>query len=158
MKLFIILLIPLIFTTFIFYKIQYELYKCDNKIFRHFPTLVIGIYIVMYIWFYLEVYSEVWPGNTYMLLTAGITNALLLLGLLGMIVGKYLARSKFKSKNGVLSLKKEYLIICILFLIISLTGIPYIIRGFRYSPNYGRVIYPLLISGIFFGLYKKKQQ
>lgn len=91
MKLFIILLIPLIFTTFIFYKIQYELYKCDNKIFRHFPTLVIGIYIVMYIWFYLEVYSEVWPGNTYMLLTAGITNALLLLGLLGMIVGKYLA-------------------------------------------------------------------
>lgn len=156
MKLMLMFLIPLVLIAFVFYKIQYWLYKCENKFLRHLPTLVIGIYIVMYIWFYFEVYSEVWPGNTYMLLNAGITNAVLLLGLLGMIIGIYLARSKFKSKNGVLSLKKEYLIICILSLIIGLTGIPYIIRGFRYSPNYGRVIYPFLISGIFFGLYKKQ--
>ena len=53
--------------------------------------------MAQYIWFYFEVYSDVWPGNTYMLLTAGITNVLLLLGLLGMIIGKYLAKRKFKS-------------------------------------------------------------
>ena len=94
-----IFLIPLVLITFVFYKIQYWLYKCENKFLRHLTTLVIGIYIVMYIWFYFEVYSEVWPGNTYMLLTAGITNVLLLLGLLGMIIGKYLAKRKFKSKE-----------------------------------------------------------
>lgn len=97
MKLMLIFLIPLVLITFVFYKIQYWLYKCENKFLRHLPTLVIGIYIVMYIWFYFEVYSEVWPGNTYMLLTAAITNALLLLGLPGMIIGKYLAKRKFKS-------------------------------------------------------------
>ncbi len=99
MKLMLIFLIPLVLITFVFYKIQYWLYKCENKFLRRLPTLVIGIYIVMYIWFYFEVYSEVWPGNTYMLLTAGITNVLLLLGLLGMIIGKYLAKRKFKSKE-----------------------------------------------------------
>ena len=99
MKLMLIFLIPLVLITFVFYKIQYWLYKCENKFLRHLPTLVIGIYIVMYIWFYFEVYSEVWPGNTYMILTAGITNVLLLLVLLGMIIGKYLAKRKFKSKE-----------------------------------------------------------
>ena len=97
MKLMLIFLIPLVLITFVFYKIQYWLYKCENKFLKHLPTLVIGIYIVMYIWFYFEVYSEVWPGNTYMLMTAGITNILLLLGLLGMFIGKYLAKRKFKS-------------------------------------------------------------
>ena len=97
MKLLLMFLIPLFLIAFVFYKIQYWLYKCENKFLRRLPTLVIGIYIVMYIWFYFEVYSEVWPGNTYMLLTAGITNVLLLLGLLGMIIGKYLAKRKFKS-------------------------------------------------------------
>ena len=92
-----IFLIPLVLIAFVFYNIQYWLYKCENKFLKHLPTLVIGIYIVMYIWFYFEVYSEVWPGNTYMLLSAGITNALLLLGLLGMFIGKYLAKRKFKS-------------------------------------------------------------
>ena len=99
MKLLLMFLIPLFLISFVFYKIQYWLYKCENKFLRRLPTLVIGIYIVMYIWFYFEVYSEVWPGNTYMLLTAGITNVLLLLGLLGMIIGKYLAKRKFKSKE-----------------------------------------------------------
>ena len=97
MQLMLIFLIPLILIAFIFYKIQYWLYKCKNKFLKHLPTLVIGIYIVMYIWFYFEVYSEVWPGNTYMLMTAGITNILLLLGMLGMFIGKYLAKRKFKS-------------------------------------------------------------
>ena len=97
MKLMLMFLILLVLIAFVFYKIQYWLYKCENKFFRYLPTLFIGIYTVMYIWFYLEVYSEVWPGNTYMLLTAGITNVLLLLGLLGMIIGKYLAKRKFKS-------------------------------------------------------------
>ena len=92
-----IFLIPLVLIAFVFYKIQYWLYKCENKFLKHLPTLVIGIYIVMYIWFYFEVYSEVWPGNTYMLLAAGIANTLLLLGLLGMFIGKYLAKRKFKS-------------------------------------------------------------
>ena len=99
MKLLLMFLIPLFLFASVFYKIQYWLYKCENKFLRRLPTLVIGIYIVMYIWFYFEVYSEVWPGNTYMLLTAGITNVLLLLGLLGMIIGKYLAKRKFKSKE-----------------------------------------------------------
>ena len=97
MKLMLIFLIPLVLIAFVFYKIQYWLYKCENKFLKHLPTLIIGIYIVMYIWFYFEVYSEVWPGNTYMLLAAGITNTLLLLGLLGMFIGKYLAKRKFKS-------------------------------------------------------------
>ena len=99
MKLLLMFLIPLFLIASVFYKIQFWLYKCENKFLRRLPTLVIGIYIVMYIWFYFEVYSEVWPGNTYMLLTAGITNVLLLLGLLGMIIGKYLAKRKFRSKE-----------------------------------------------------------
>lgn len=99
MKLLLIFLMPLILIAFVFYKIQYLLYKCKNKYIKHLPTLAIVIYIVMYIWFYFEVYSDVWPGNTYMVLTAGITNAFLLLGLLGMIIGKFFAKRKFKSKE-----------------------------------------------------------
>ena len=107
MQLLLIFLIPLILIAFVFYKIQYLLYKSKNKFIKHLPTLAIVVYIVMYIWFYFEVYLDVWPGNTYMILTAGITNVLLLLGLLGMIIGIYLARRKFKSKNDDLSLKKD---------------------------------------------------
>ena len=99
MKLLLIFLIPLILITFVFYKIQYLLYKCKNNFIKHLPTLAIVIYIAMYIWFYFEVYWDVWPGNTYMVLTAGITNAFLLLGLLGMIIGKFFAKRKFKAKN-----------------------------------------------------------
>ena len=99
MKLLLIFLIPLLLIAFVFYKIHYWLYKRENKFLRCLPTLIIGIYLVLYIWFYFEVYSEVWPGNTYMLLTAGITNVLLLLGLFGMIIGKYLAKRKFESKE-----------------------------------------------------------
>ena len=99
MKLMIILLTPLLLASFIFYKIQYWLYKCKNKFLRHIPTLVIEIYIVLYGWFYFYVYTSVWPGNTYMLLTASIINSLLLLCLIGMFVGKYLAKKKFKYKE-----------------------------------------------------------
>ena len=99
MKLLLIFLIPLILIAYVFYKIQYLLFKCKNNFLKHLPTLAIVIYIVMYIWFYFEVYSEVWPGNTYMVLTAGITNAFLLFGLLGMIIGKFFAKRKFKSKE-----------------------------------------------------------
>lgn len=99
MELLLIFLIPLILISFVFYKIQYLLYKSKNKFIKHLPTLAIVVYIVMYIWFYFDVYLDIWPGNTYMVLTAGITNAVLLFGLLGMIIGKFFAKRKFKSKN-----------------------------------------------------------
>ncbi len=57
-------------------------------------------------------------------------------------------------------MKKAYLIICVIALIVFLTGIPYIVEGIAErgltGVNYGRIVFPLLISGIFFLLYKKK--
>ena len=57
-------------------------------------------------------------------------------------------------------MKKLYLTICIFTLIACLTGISYLVegiaaRGFM-GVNYGRVIFPLLISCIFFRLYRKQ--
>lgn len=57
-------------------------------------------------------------------------------------------------------MRKVYLVICIYALISFVTGIPYLITGIMErgmaGVNYGRVIFPLLISGIFFWLFKKK--
>lgn len=56
-------------------------------------------------------------------------------------------------------MKKVYLIVSIVALITCLTGIPYIVegisaRGFD-GVNYGRIIFPLLITGITFWRFKK---
>lgn len=99
MLLFLIYLIPLVFGAFVFYKIQYWLYKYKNKFVRHLPVFVIGIYMLIYVWFYFYVYSDVWPGDTYAVLTVGIANDLILLGFLGMIIGEFCAKKKFKSKQ-----------------------------------------------------------
>lgn len=56
-------------------------------------------------------------------------------------------------------MKKVALVICIIALITALTGIPYMVEGITQrgwnGVNYGRVIFPLLISGIFFMKYRK---
>ena len=58
-------------------------------------------------------------------------------------------------------MKKVYLIIAIVALITCLTGIPYLVEGIAVrgwgGVNYGRIIFPLLISGISFGLFKRKK-
>lgn len=57
-------------------------------------------------------------------------------------------------------MRKVYLVICVFALISLVKGIPYLITGIMergmVGVNYGRVIFPLLISGIFFWLFKKK--
>lgn len=60
----------------------------------------------------------------------------------------------------ILMKKKVYFVIAIFALITLLTQIPYLIggiseRGFA-GVNYGRVIFPLIISAIAFWMYKKK--
>lgn len=56
-------------------------------------------------------------------------------------------------------MKKAYLIISIIALITFLTGIPYLVTGISErgmdGVNYGRIIFPILISGVSFWLYKK---
>ena len=56
-------------------------------------------------------------------------------------------------------MKKLYLIVCIIALITFLTGIPYLIEGITQrgwgGVNYGRVVFPLLISVISFVKYRK---
>ena len=58
-------------------------------------------------------------------------------------------------------MKKAYLVIAIIALITCLTGIPYLVEGIAArgwgGTNYGRIIFPLLISGISFGLFKRKK-
>jgi len=58
-------------------------------------------------------------------------------------------------------MKKVYFVIAIVALITCLTGIPYLIEGIAVrgwaSVNYGRIIFPLLISGISFGLFKRQK-
>ncbi len=57
-------------------------------------------------------------------------------------------------------MKKVYLIVSVIAIIAFLTGIPYIVEGIAQrgvgGVNYGRIIFPLLFSVIFFVLYKKK--
>ena len=56
-------------------------------------------------------------------------------------------------------MKKVALVICVFALITALTGIPYMVEGITLrgwsGVNYGRVVFPLLISGISFVCYKK---
>ena len=57
-------------------------------------------------------------------------------------------------------MKKVYLAIAVIALITCLTGIPYLAKGITArgwdGVNYGRILFPLLIGGIFFWLFKKK--
>lgn len=59
-------------------------------------------------------------------------------------------------------MKKVYLMIAVVALITCLKGIPYLVEGIAArgwdGVNYGRIVFPLLISGIFFRLYKKDKQ
>ncbi len=56
---------------------------------------------------------------------------------------------------------KGYVLLSLLFLIIGLTGLPEWINGLRErgwdGVNYGRILFPLLISSIFCWLHKKKK-
>ena len=55
-------------------------------------------------------------------------------------------------------MKKVYLVISVVALITCLTGISYLVEGIAArgwgGVNYGRIIFPLLISGISFWLFK----
>lgn len=57
-------------------------------------------------------------------------------------------------------MKKAYFVICVIALITALTGVPYLSEGITArglaGVNYGRVIFPVLISGICFWQFKKK--
>ena len=59
-------------------------------------------------------------------------------------------------------MKKAYLVISIIALVTCLTGIPYLVEGIAErglaGVNYGRIIFPLLIIGITFWLYKRKEK
>lgn len=56
-------------------------------------------------------------------------------------------------------MKKLYIIVAIFALIALLTGIPYLIEGIRArgfdGVNYGRVLFPALVCGLSFWLYRK---
>ena len=54
---------------------------------------------MMYVWFYYEVYLDVWPGDTYAVLNVSIARDLILLGLLGMLIGEFYAKKKLKSEQ-----------------------------------------------------------
>ena len=58
-------------------------------------------------------------------------------------------------------MKKVYLVISVIALITCLTGIRYLVEGIAArgmgGVNYGRIIFPLLISGISFWLFKRKK-
>lgn len=57
-------------------------------------------------------------------------------------------------------MKKVYLVIAVIAFITCLTGIPYLGEGIAArglsGVNYGRIIFPLLICGISFWLFKRK--
>ena len=56
-------------------------------------------------------------------------------------------------------MKKVFLVISVVFLISCMTGIPYLLEGIAvrgFGVNYGRILFPLLLSGIFFWLSGKK--
>lgn len=57
-------------------------------------------------------------------------------------------------------MKKVYLVIAVIALT-CLTGIPYLVEGLAArgwgGVNYGRIIFPLLICGISFWLFKRKK-
>ena len=59
-------------------------------------------------------------------------------------------------------MKKALLVICLVALVTCLTGIPYLIEGIRArgasGVNYGRVIFPLIISGISWVLYRTRKK
>ena len=56
--------------------------------------------------------------------------------------------------------RKPLLVLAIVFLVVALTGLPIIAKGIAArgigGVNYGRIVFPLLISGVFFHLYKKQ--
>ena len=58
-------------------------------------------------------------------------------------------------------MKKVYLVIAVIAVITCLTGTPYLVEGIAArgwgGVNYGRIIFPLLISGISFWLFKRKK-
>lgn len=58
-------------------------------------------------------------------------------------------------------MKKVFLVVAIVALITCLTGIPNLVEGITSrgwdGVNYGRIIFPLLISGISFCLFKGKK-
>ena len=58
-------------------------------------------------------------------------------------------------------MKKVCLIIAIVALITCLMGIPYLVEGITArgwgGVNYGRIIFPLLISGLSFLLFKREK-
>ncbi|MBR2718920.1 MAG: hypothetical protein IKB78_06480 [Clostridia bacterium] len=58
-------------------------------------------------------------------------------------------------------MKKTYLVIAVLALIACLTGIPELAEGIALrgpgGVNYGRILFPLLISGVFFWLFKRNK-
>jgi len=63
--------------------------------------------------------------------------------------------------KGGIRMKKVYLVIAVVALTTCLTGFPYLIEGIAArgwdGVNYGRIFFPLLISGIAFGLFKRKK-
>ena len=58
-------------------------------------------------------------------------------------------------------MKKAYLVIAVVAFIVCLTGIPYLAEGIAVrgwgGVNYGRIIFPLLISGISFVSFKRRK-
>lgn len=58
-------------------------------------------------------------------------------------------------------MKKVYLVISVIAFITCLTGIPNLVEGIAArgwgGVNYGRIIFPLLISGISFWLFKRRK-
>ena len=58
-------------------------------------------------------------------------------------------------------MKKLCLVITVVALVTCLTGVSYLVEGIAArgwdGVNYGRIIFPLLISGIFFWLYMKNK-
>lgn len=58
-------------------------------------------------------------------------------------------------------MKKVYLVIAVVALITCLRGLHYLVEGIVArgwgGVNYGRIIFPLLISGISFWLFKRKK-
>lgn len=58
-------------------------------------------------------------------------------------------------------MKKVYIVIAVVAFITCLTDIPDLVEGITArgwgGVNYGRMIFPLLISGISFVLFKRKQ-
>lgn len=57
-------------------------------------------------------------------------------------------------------MKKVFLVLYVIMLISGLTGIPYITEGILQrgwsGVNYGRVVFPFLMGGVFFWLFQSK--